>query len=235
MFDYGNGDLGNQGVHELDIMRWGLDLDDHPTKVAAMGGVYVDKGAQQYPQVHSIMYEWKDRDLLVSFETRSGYTNAEAGMGDEFIFLDKKNAVGVIFIGTEGYMIFPDYSSYYTFLGKKAEPGPKAEAGGMVQQLAVPRVKGPNASDGTGVGNIHNSAHFENFLKAVRSRKESDLNAGPKELHYSSTMAHLANISWRTGRMIHFDPKKEQCAGDAEANRLLTRDYRAPYVVPEEV
>ncbi|MCP5118201.1 MAG: Gfo/Idh/MocA family oxidoreductase, partial [bacterium] len=94
MFDYGNGDLGNQGVHELDMIRWGLDLNTHPTKVASMGGTYVDLGAQQYPQVQTIMYEWEGRDLLVTFENRSGYTNAEAGMGKEFIFLDKRNAVG---------------------------------------------------------------------------------------------------------------------------------------------
>ncbi len=232
LFNYGNGDIGNQGVHELDIIRWGLDLDTHPSKVASMGGVYVDLGAQQYPQVHAVMYQWAGRDLLVTFETRSGYTNAEAGMGKEFIFLDKRNAVGVIFLGTEGYMIMPDYSSYYTFLGKKAEPGPKAEAGGMVRQLAVPREKGPSA---VGEGNITNLPHFASFIKAVRSRKESDLRAGPEELHYSSALAHLANIAWRTGRSIQFDPKAERCVGDAEANKLLTRDYRQPYVVPQKV
>ena len=231
-WDTGNGDIGNQGVHELDIIRWGLGLNEHPTKVASMGGVFVDNGAQDYPQIHSAMFEWKDKDVLVTFETRSGYTNAEAGMGKEFIFLDKRNAVGVIFLGTEGYMIMPDYSSYYTFLGKKAEPGPKAEAGGMVRQLAVPREKGPSA---VGAGNINDLPHFESFIKAVRSRKESDLRAGPDDLHYSASLNHLANISYRTGRMIHFDPVKEQCVGDSEANDLLTRKYRAPYVVPEKV
>ncbi len=232
VFDYGNGDIGNQGVHELDIIRWGLGLNEHPTKVASMGGVYVDRGAQDYPQIHSAMFEWKDKDILVTFETRSGYTNPEAGMGKEFIFLDKRNAVGVIFLGADGYMIMPDYSSYYTFLGKKAEPGPKAEAGGMVRQLAVPRVKGPSA---VGAGNITDLPHFESFIKAVRSRNESDLRSGPDDLHYSSSLNHLANISYRTGRMIHFDPKTEQCIGDAEANKLLTRDYRKPYVVPAKV
>ncbi len=232
LFDYGNGDIGNQGVHELDIIRWGLGLDEHPVKIASMGGVWVDRGAQQYPQIQAVMYEWKDRDVLVTFETRSGYTNPEAGMGKEYIFLDKRNAVGVIFLGTDGYMILPDYSSYYTFLGKKAEPGPKAEAGGMVRRLAVPRTMGPSA---VGAGNIANLPHFRSFIKAVRSRKESDLRAGPEDLHYSSALPHLANIAWRTGRMVHFDSKAEKCIGDEEANRLLTRDYRAPYVVPEKV
>jgi predicted dehydrogenase len=232
IFDYGNGDLGNQGVHELDIIRWGLDLNRHPNKIASIGGVYVDRGEQEYPQVHSTMYQWEGRDVMVSFETRSGFTNAEGGMGKEFIFLDKRNAVGVIFVGTEGYMIIPDYSSYYTFLGKKAEPGPSADAGGLQRRLAVPRDPGPSA---VGEGNISDDPHFESFIKAVRSRNESDLRAGPDELHYSSALAHLANISYRTGRMIHFDPDAEKCIGDEDANGLLTRTYREPFVVPDSV
>jgi hypothetical protein len=61
------------------------------------------------------------------------------------------------------------------------------------------------------------------------------LTAGPTELHLSSALPHLANIAWRTGRMLRFDPKTERFTGDDEANRLLTREYRAPYVVPDKV
>jgi predicted dehydrogenase len=230
LFDYGNGDIGNQGVHELDIIRWALDLDRHPSKVAAMGGTYIYKDDQQYPQVHAAMYEWPGRDVLVTFETRSGYTNSEAGMGLEFPFLDKRNAVGVIFVGTEGYMILPDYTSYYTFLGSRQEPGPSAP-GGLGQQ-AVPRARGPWRA---GAGDIATQPHVDNFIRAVRSRKPADLTAGPEELHLSSTLAHLANIAWRVGRMLHFDPRTERFLGDEEANRYLSREYRPPYVVPEKV
>jgi len=212
-WDYGNGEIGNQGVHELDIMRWGLGLDKHPNKVMSMGGTYLYKDHQQTPQVQSMMFEWAGRDVLVSFETRSGFTNTEAGMGAEYPFLDKQNVVGVIFIGTEGYMILPDYSSYYTFLGKKRTPGPKA----------------------VGSNDITDLPHFENFLKALRSREEKDLAAGPRDLHMSSSLAHLANIAQRTGRMVYFDPDKEQVLDDAEANRMLTRTYRAPYSMPDKV
>ena len=48
-------------------------------------------------------------------------------------------------------------------------------------------------------------------------------------------LPHLANIAYRTGRMVRFDPQKERFIGDEEANRLLTRNYRAPYLVPEKV
>jgi predicted dehydrogenase len=207
LWDYGNGDIGNQGVHELDIMRWGLGLDTHPTKIASMGGSYIHKDDQQAPQIHTVMYEYAGRDVLLTFETRSGWTNTEAGMGAEYPFLDKKNVVGVIFIGTEGFMIIPDYSSYRTFLGPKRTPGPSK----------------------VGEGDIANLPHFANFIQAVRSRKPSDLTAGPRELHLSAALPHFANIAWRTGRMLRFDAKQERFVGDDEANRLLTRKYRAPY------
>jgi len=213
LWDYGNGDIGNQGIHELDIMRWALGIDTHPTKIASMGGTYIYRDDQEAPQVHAVMYEYAGRDVLMAFETRSGVTNAEAGMGIEYPFLDKRNVVGVIFIGTEGYMIIPDYSSYYTFMGQKRTPGPKA----------------------VGAGDIANLPHFENFIKAVRSRKRTDLTAEAQELHLSSALPHLGNIAYRTGRTLRFDPETERFIGDDEANRLLTRDYRPPYVVPEKV
>jgi predicted dehydrogenase len=213
LWNYGNGDIGNQGIHELDIMRWALGIDTHPTKIVSMGGTYIHKDDQEAPQVHAVMYEYAGRDVLMAFETRSGVTNAEAGMGIEYPFLDKRNVVGVIFIGTEGYMIIPDYSSYYTFMGQKRTPGPKA----------------------VGAGDIANLPHFENFIKAVRSRKRTDLTAEAQELHLSSALPHLGNIAYRTGRTLRFDPKTERFIGDDEANRLLTREYRPPYVVPERV
>lgn len=229
LFDYGNGDIGNQGVHELDIIRWALDLDTHPSRVVSMGGRYIAKDGQQYPHVHSTMYEWTGRDLLVSFETRAGFTNSEAGMGVEYPFLDKRNVVGVIFIGTEGYMIIPDYSSYYTFLGDKGEPGPSAVAGAMAPVQAVPRRKGPSNA---GAGDIANLPHFENFVEAVRSGDPSRANAPARELHLSSSLSHLANIAWRSGGCVNFDANSEKCAGNEAANQLLSRMYRAPYLLP---
>ncbi|MCU0246968.1 MAG: Gfo/Idh/MocA family oxidoreductase [Bryobacter sp.] len=224
LFDYGNGDIGNQGVHELDIIRWALDLDTHPDRVVSMGGKYITKDDQQYPHVHSTLYQWSGRDVMVSFETRAGYTNAEGGMGVEYPFLDKRNVVGVIFVGTEGYMIIPDYSSYYTFLGEKAKPGPSAP------EQAVPRRKGPSNA---GAGDIANLPHFENFIQAVRAGDPSKVNAPAKELHLSCTLSHLANIAWRSGGMVNFEPKAERCIGNDAANRLLARPYRAPYTLPK--
>jgi hypothetical protein len=77
--------------------------------------------------------------------------------------------------------------------------------------------------------------HFQNFIHCVRSRKREDLHSEILEGHRSTALCLLANISFRTGRKLVFDPEKETFPGDKEASALLTRTYRAPYVLPEKV
>jgi len=69
----------------------------------------------------------------------------------------------------------------------------------------------------------------------MRSRKVEDLHADIEEGHFSTTLAQLATISQRLGRKLVFDPKTETVTGDAEANRMLRREYRKPYVFPDKV
>jgi len=76
---------------------------------------------------------------------------------------------------------------------------------------------------------------FQNWIAAVRSRDASHLTAEIEQGYKSACLAHLANIAYETGRTLSFDPQKEVFLGDDEANKLLTRDYREPYVVPKEV
>jgi hypothetical protein len=122
--------------------------------------------------------------------------------------------VGVIFFGSDGYMIIPDYSSYRTFLGPQRTPGPSG------------------AVEGNPMMDLD---HVQNWIEAIRSRKPGDLYAEIAEGHLSASLCHLANIAYATGRTLQFDPQSERFAHDDEANRLLTRPYRAPYVVPEQV
>jgi hypothetical protein len=68
----------------------------------------------------------------------------------------------------------------------------------------------------------------------VRSRKTEDLNAPIEEGAISTALVHLANISYRLGRTLNFDAVGCKCTGDEEANRMFTRQYRAPFVVPEK-
>lgn len=214
-WETGNGDMGNIGVHSLDIIRLGLNLTEHPTRVYSTGGrfMYDDRDTPDYQAVH---YEFAGRKLMVSQEVRNGITNTEAGCGDldRFPFRlgpNKTDAQGVIFIGREGYMVIPDYTSYHVFLGQQRKPGPKRS--------------------GTG-DPFPDTPHIANFLKAVRSRKESDLAAPVLEGHLSAALCHLGNIAYRVGRPLTFDPKTERCVGDPEANRLLGRAYRKPFVLP---
>ena len=69
----------------------------------------------------------------------------------------------------------------------------------------------------------------------MRSRKPEILNADIEEGHRSTVLAHLANISYRLGRTLTFDPMTQTFPGDKEANNHLGRKYRSPYVVPEKV
>ncbi|HEX4149877.1 MAG TPA: Gfo/Idh/MocA family oxidoreductase [Pirellulales bacterium] len=213
--NYGNGEIGDQGVHQLDIIRWGLGLETHPTKVQSMGGRFAHPDDDEdTPGNQVFACEYQGKELMITFETRDWYTNSEAGMGIEYPFVDHRNVVGVIFIGSDGYMIFPDYSSYHTFLGPKRERGPSASV------------------DGSPMMDLD---QFQNWVAACRSRKYEELTADIAQGHLSSCLAHLANIAYATGRTLKFDSQKEVFTGDDEANRLLTRDYRSPYVVPGKV
>ena len=214
LWDYGNGEIGNQAVHQLDIMRWGLGLDTHPTRVQAMGGNYVHDDDQETPNNLVGAFQYEGRKLLAEFDLRPWMSNFEAGIGDIYPSRGHNNLVGVIFYGSEGYMVMPGYTCYYTFLGRKRTPGPKGETTGDL---------------------MANQDHFDNFIRAVRSRKVSDLSADISEGHLSSALSHLANISYRTGRTLRFDPKTETFPGDPEANWLLRREYRAPYILPDNV
>jgi hypothetical protein len=69
----------------------------------------------------------------------------------------------------------------------------------------------------------------------VHSRKQKDLTCDIEEGHLSAALCHMANISYRTGRKLHFDSKAERFVNDAEADSLVTRKYREPFVVPENV
>ncbi|QDT29437.1 4-carboxy-2-hydroxymuconate-6-semialdehyde dehydrogenase [Gimesia panareensis] len=198
-WDYGNGDVGNQGVHETDMCLWGLDVK-LPSQITAMGGKFLWDDDKVTPEVLTTNYFYPEEHKMIQFEVRPWCTNTEDGA-----------TVGNIFYGSEGYMVIKGYKSYETYLGQKREPGPK------------------NSGDDPVV------AHFTNFMDAVRSRKAETLNGPVETAHTSSGIAHLGNIAYRLGRQLNFDPKTEQFVNDPEADKYLTRQYRKPFVVPNEV
>ena len=206
IWDTGNGDIGNQGIHEVDICRWGLGVT-YPTKVHAMGGHYMFEDDQETPNTLVATYEFDagGKKKLMTFEVRHWMTNDEAGIRGAN---PSNNVIGNTFFGSGGYLAVETEARYATFMGRKQEPGPGRRAAGD---------------------------HFANFIGAVRSRNVAELTCPIEEGAISCTLVHLANISYRLGRSLTFDAKTMACVGDKEANAMFTRAYRKPFVVPEKV
>jgi predicted dehydrogenase len=204
-WDTGNGDFGNQGIHEVDIARWGLGVT-HPVKVSAIGGKFMFDDDQETPNTLNCAYEFNvnGKPKMLEFEVRHWYSHNEGGIGGG----RPGNTIGNTFYGSDGYLVIDGYNKYYSFLGKEHKPGPSR---------------------------TERDTHFENFIGAVRSRKHTDLTAEIEEGAMSCTIMHLANISYRVGRTLHWDEKTWTCKGDPEATKMLTRNYRAPYIVPANV
>ncbi len=228
IWDTGNGDIGNQGIHEMDVARWGLGVK-FPKKVSAVGGHFMFDDDQETPNTLSAAFEFDLPDgkrKMLEFEVRHWISNHEALIGDPAFGGGQvpvalgdvkarksarkqwKNTIGNIFYGSKGYLVIDGYGAYKTWLGEEQDPGPS----------------------GAREGN-----NWANFIDCVRSRKVENLNAPIEEGHMSCTLVHLANVSYRLGRTLHFDPATEQVNGDEEANRMLRGTYREPYVVPEKV
>jgi predicted dehydrogenase len=212
-WDYGNGDIGNQGAHQLHAARMAMGVK-YPTKVSSMGGHFMFDDDQETPNTQLATFEFEDggtKRLLV-FEVRHWITNNEAGIGERADAQDGSAAsppqtVGNIWYGSKGYMA-TGRGGWRTFLGQDQEPGPTSQAGG-----------GPGG--------------FVNFIDVVRSRKREDQLSEIEEGAISTMLIHLANISYRTGRTLYFDPVTFSCKNDAEATAMFTRtQYRAPFVVP---
>jgi predicted dehydrogenase len=244
IWEYGNGDFGNQGVHEADKARWGLNVG-LPTSVVSVGGRvgYQDDG--ETPNTQLNVYSYPGGKQII-FEVR--------GLNST----DYKGAkVGNIWFGEKGYVVCPNYSSGIAY----DKDGAKiAEFKGGGDQL-----------------------HFDNFVAAVRSRKQAALHCDVEEGHMSAALCHLGNISYRLGtattlatpakalsdntaaieayaRMqkhlaenkvdlktaqglmgatLTFDPKSESftAAGEAlsKAKAMLFRDYRKGFDITEAV
>jgi len=118
-WDYGNGDLGNQGIHQMDIARWGLGNEGWPMAITGSGGRFGYKDDGETPNTELCTYRFDDAELI--FEVRGLATNAEQGV-----------KVGNIFYGTKGILTI-NGNRWATFLGeasKALEPGPKGDGGG---------------------------------------------------------------------------------------------------------
>jgi predicted dehydrogenase len=195
VWNTGNGDLGNQGIHQMDLARWGLGKTEFPRTVMSSGGRFGYKDDGETPNTLTTAFEFDD--ALLQFEVRGLPTNDELGV-----------KVGDIFYGTEGVLAITSYTDWQSYLGPKLEKGPGGKGGGD---------------------------HYANFLQAIRSRDAKSLNADIEEGHLSSAYCHLGNIAYKLGRKLHINPSTESFVDDAQADALLTRNYRKGFEVPNVV
>jgi predicted dehydrogenase len=240
-WDFGNGDIGNQGVHEMDRARWAIPGATLPKGVISFGGRIGVKDQGQTPSTQVVIFDFGETQLI--FEVRGLHKSEYHGQ-----------SVGNTLHFEEGLVA-----------GNKFFPKGKTEG------EALPDVKitrGPGKS------------HFDNFIAAVRSGRQEELNAPILEGHYSAALCHLANASYRLGeptafnprtkafegnkdatdalermeehlakeckikledwkytlgRKLQVDAKAEKAVDDDDANKLLTGSYRKGYEVPEKV
>lgn len=248
-FNTGNGDLGNQGPHELDLIRWVLGDPDHPQKVQSIGGRFGWNDAGNTPNMGITTFDWGDIPVL--FEVRNLWVKPELNSAPNF----KGSRVGVIVTCDGG-----------EFRGGRG--------GGIVYDNDGKKMKAFKGDGGFD--------HFPAFIRAVNSRKESDVAAHLENSFKSSCLAHLGNISylrgesfngnatkkfvssdtnlkeaherydaqlnewkidqskelWTLGEKLDFDAKAEHfVAGKMykQANKLLKRNYRSAFEVPVNV
>ena len=202
-WDTGNGDIGNQGIHEMDVARWGLGRG-LPKAVVSTGAKYVYDDDQETPNTQIATLDYGDAEIV--FEVRGLNTGGEPG-----ITASGPNFIGVTFFGSKGFMAV-DERAFQIFLGDKREPGEAMKHSETEIDDTVP--------------------HMANFLKAVKSRNTADLAADVAVGATSAALVHLANISYRLGRKLQFDSAAGNFVGDAEANAMSTRPvYRPPYIV----
>ncbi|MEX1231558.1 MAG: Gfo/Idh/MocA family oxidoreductase [Planctomycetaceae bacterium] len=205
-YDYGTGDLGNDGVHRLDmafaLLNASLEQEGHPlmtlpSSICATGGKWYFDDIQEFPDTLQVNYEYPGRPpRILTYEMRiwAPYNFHEESEGSA-LYGDK----GYIIVGNSRWRAF-------------------AKGGELI---------------GEGQGDSHEAPHVQNFIDCIKSRQKPycDLETVG---HPASVLCHAGNISARLGRQLKLDIDSEMFIGDEEANALRGRpEWRKPWVLPE--
>jgi predicted dehydrogenase len=208
-WDYSGGLMTDWGAHMLDVANWGMQRPDGsvqvPTEVMSIGGrLGYPNDAMETPDTQQVLFKCADYSII--WQHALG-----VGRGPE------AREHGAAFHGNNGVLVV-DRSGWEVLPETAAINAPRS-----YKMTGVPKRGTARGADG-------HSRHVQNFLECVRSRKRptSDVEVG----HQSVQVCHLANIAYRTGRIVRWDPVKEQVIGDPEAAKLVSRTYRAPYALP---
>jgi predicted dehydrogenase len=196
-YNFGTGDVGNDGCHELDMALWGLGVTTHPSTATAVGGKYFFDDDQQYPDTAQVALEWPgdgkpgSKRMLI-YEQRLWSTTYPFNVDS-----------GVEFYGTKGRM----------FISKRGKFEIRGERNAPIDR----KLKGTYEAKV--------EYNQQNWLDCIRDGGTP--NASIEIAHRTASAAHLGNIALRLGRSLKFDPASETIAGDSEATAMLGRKYRA--------
>jgi predicted dehydrogenase len=204
-WDFGNGEMGNNGTHYLDVARWGLNRG-FPTRIQATGGRFGYKDQAQTPNTQTAVFQYDDGAILQA-EIRGVHSGEQPSWW---------------FYGSQGSMQMLAGGEFRVFwLTNKSPDSVRSWSKEM--------------DEGVEPGTTGDTGHLANFYSAIRSNEPASLRAPITEGHVSCGTCLLGNIAYRVNRELRFDPKTEHVVGDAEADGLLKREYRKPYVVSDKV
>jgi len=233
-WDTSTGEFGNNGIHYLDIIRQGMNINVHPQKIACCGGFYAynKESDQNVPNFQVATFEYASGQIL-ELEVRSLPTPNESW--------------GNLWLGTKGYATIQ--SDFQVFLSGNerasvsGQTGTAAFSTGLQQDrsnkpsLVVTQADLDPDPYFEQITNAKIDFHFQNFVDCVKSRNQKELIADIEEGHISTAMMHMGNTAYHTGRKLIFDGKTERYVNDREADSYLSRPDggRKPYNIPKEV
>ncbi len=241
----GNGDLGNQGIHQMDMARWVLGQTALSPRVWSVGGRlgYIDDGTT--PNTLIVFHDYRPAPLI--FEVRGLPSGADSKEMDRYRGAD----IGVVTDLEDGYMVIPNYSSatFYDKEGKEVKTfkGSSSHFGNFLEAVRSRKATDLNAEILEGhlssalchTGNISyrlGKTHSpEEIRESVRGNADVAEALGRMEEHLGANNVDLHKTPATLGAILTMDPKAERFTGNSEANRLLTREYRKPFVVPNKV
>jgi predicted dehydrogenase len=239
---YGNGDLGNQGIHEMDKARWGLGKTELPKSSFSFGGRfgYEDDGETANTQL--IFFDYGDAALI--FEVRGLKT------GDFYKGMPSK--IGNLWQGSDGYVVSSAYNSGTAFdlkgnVVKQFKGGAyQAHFANFVKAVRSRRPEDLNADINEGhlssalchLGNVSyrlgKEETFASVPKAIAGRKEFAETFEPFKDHLKDNGVKIDDVKLRVGAEVTLDPKTES-SSNADVTKLLTREYRKGFEVPAKV
>lgn len=211
--EYGNGIVGDMCVHMLDMLRWFLDLG-WPTRVSSSGGIFVDKASKaNISDTQSATFEFPELNVVWIHRT----------WGDA---PDPKYPWAAVLYGENG-TLKASVNSYDFYPRGETTPAQSGEA--LFEYDKYPEDRTEKDLERHVASAIR--GHMRDLLActATRQKPVADIEQGV----ISSVACILANLSMELGRTLTWDPVKQEIAGDPEANKLLRRPYRSPWVHPE--